>query len=53
MYWLLIHLMGMGQIAAEFAELGKWMTVILLLLGNVIFFLLDKILDKYAKKGRR
>ena len=53
MYWLLIHLMGMGQIAAEFAELGKWMTVILLLFGNVIFFLLDKILDKYAKKGRR
>ena len=53
MYWLLIHLMGMGQIAAEFAELGKWMTVIMLILGNVIFFLLDKILDKYAKKGRR
>jgi len=53
MYGLLIHLMGMGQIAAEFAELGKWMTVIMLILGNVIFFLLDKILDKYGKKGRR
>ena len=53
MYWLLIHLLGMGQVAEEFAELGKWMTVILLVLGNVIFFLLDKVLDKYAKKGRR
>ena len=53
MYWLLIHLLGVGQIASEFAELGKWMTVVLLVMGNVIFFLLDKILDKFAKKGRR
>lgn len=53
MYWLLIHLMGMAWVAAEFSELGTVMTVIMLLLGNVIFFLLDKILDKYAKKGRR
>lgn len=53
MYWLLIYLMGMAQVAAEFSELGTVMTVIMLILGNVIFFLLDKILDKYAKKGRR
>ena len=53
MYGLLIHLLGVGQIASEFEELGKWMTAILLTLGNVTFFLLDKVLDKYAKKGRR
>lgn len=53
MYALLIHLFGMEQIMAEFAELGKWMTVILLVLGNLTFFLLDRVLDKYARKGRR
>ena len=53
MYGLLIHLLGVGQIVAEFEELGKWMTAVLLILGNVTFFLLDKVLDKYAKKGRR
>lgn len=53
MYGLLIHLFGMDQITAEFAELGTVMTAVMLILGNVIFFLLDKILDKYAKRGRR
>jgi hypothetical protein len=53
MYGLLIHLLGVGQIVSEFEELGKWMTALLLILGNVTFFLLDKVLDKYAKKGRR
>jgi hypothetical protein len=53
MYWLLIRLFGMAQIAAEFSELGTVMTAVMLVLGNVIFFLLDKILDKYAKMGRR
>lgn len=53
MYGLLIHLFGMGQVAEEFAELGAAMTAVMLVMGNVIFFLLDRILDKYAKKGRR
>ena len=54
MYQLLIRLFGMAQIAAEFSELGIAMTVISLILGNMIFFMLDRILDKYnAKMGRR
>jgi hypothetical protein len=45
-YWLLMHLLGFDQLAAEFAEMGLAMTAILLLLGNVTFFLLDKLLDR-------
>ena len=53
MYWLLIHLMGMTQLAEEFSEFGKAMTVVMLVFGNAIFFLLDMVLDKYGKMGRR
>ena len=54
MYWLLINLMGMAQIAAEFSELGMVMTGIMLIMGNVIFFLLDRILDNFGRKmGRK
>ena len=45
-YWLMMHLLGFDQLAAEFAEMGLAMTAILLLLGNVTFFLLDKRLDR-------
>ncbi len=54
MYWLLIHIFGMAQISAEFSELGMMMTAVMLVMGNVIFFLLDKILDNFGRKmGRK
>ena len=43
-YWLLMHLFGMDQIASEFAEMGVILTAVMLLLGNVTFVLLDKLL---------
>lgn len=49
MYWLLIHLFGMAQIAAEYQELGTVMTAIMLGLGNVTFFLLDRVLTRFGK----
>ena len=49
MYWLLIHLFGMAEIAGEYQELGTVMTVVLLILGNVTFFLLDRVLVKFSK----
>lgn len=54
MYALLMHLFGMAQLAEEFTEMGTLTLVILLVLGNVTFVLLDKILDKFLrrKKGR-
>lgn len=52
MYWMLIHLFGMGEIAAEYEELGTVMTVILLVLGNVTFFLLDRILGRMGLRRK-
>ena len=46
MYWLLMHLFGMTQILEEFQGMGLAMTAVLLVLGNVTFFLLDKVLSK-------
>ena len=54
MYWLLIHIFGMAAISSEFSELGTVMNVVLLALGNLTFFLLDRILDNFGRKmGRR
>ena len=50
MYWVLIRILGMDQIASDYAELGRVMTVIMLVLGNVTFLLLDKVLAKPLKK---
>jgi len=52
MYWLLINVMGLTQVTEGFGELGTWGAVILLILGNVVFFLLDILLGKrsYGRK---
>ena len=46
MYALLIHILGLNEIAAEYEEAGTVMTVIMLILGNVTFFMLDAILGR-------
>lgn len=52
MYWLLMHLFGMEQITAELEGLGIAMTAVLLVLGNVTFFLLDRLLGTSFRKRR-
>jgi len=52
MYWLLMNLFGMAQIAVEFAELGTVMTIVTLLVGNVTFFLLDLLLGRNFRRRR-
>lgn len=52
LYWLLLRLFGMEQLVSEFQELGAAMTVVLLILGNVTFFLLDKLLGMKPRKRR-
>ena len=49
MYWLLLGLLGMDQIAAEFEEMGQILTAVMLLMGNLIFFLLDFALGRFAR----
>lgn len=50
LYWLLMHLVGLSQVTAEFEELGIAMTAVLLVLGNVTFFLLDRVLEMRFKR---
>ena len=52
LYWCLMHILGMEQIASEFAGMGIAMTVLLLLLGNVTFFLLDRLLEMRPRRKR-
>ncbi len=52
MYWLLMHLFGLDQIAAEFEGLGFAMTAVMLLLGNVTFFMLDRLLSMRLKRRK-
>ena len=49
MYGVLIYLMGMQHIAQEYHQLGKIMTIFMLVGGNVVFFLLDKVLRRFSK----
>lgn len=49
LYWLLMHIFGMEQLAAEFAEMGRIMTAVTLILGNICFFLLDRLLELRKK----
>lgn len=52
MYWLLMGVFGMTQLSAEFEELGTAMTMVMLLLGNLVFILLDRLLDRLPRKKR-
>lgn len=52
MYWLLMNVFGMAQVAAEFQELGTVMTLALLILGNVTFYLLDRILSMKPRRKK-
>ena len=54
LYWLLLAVMGLPELHEEFQELGSVMLVILMLLGNGTFFLLDRVIEKpfFQKLGR-
>lgn len=54
LYGLLLFVLGVPELVQEFRGLGAVMLVVLLLLGNVTFFLLDKLLEKpfFGKLGR-
>lgn len=44
-YALLLQLLGMAELAAEYAQMGNVMLAGMLATGNVIFFLFDKVLQ--------
>lgn len=51
-YWFLMHLLGMAAIAEEFREMGAVLTTAMLLLGNLTFFLLDKLLSRDFRRKK-
>ena len=56
MYYLLINLMGMTQIADDYADMGYILIGVMLALGNLTFILLDIVLSRLkinTKQGRR
>lgn len=50
LYLILIYLFGMQQVVSEFAELGKIGLMITLILGNISFIMLDRLLHLVALK---
>lgn len=44
MYFLMLRLLGMEELAAEYAGMGVALTAVMLVLGNVTFILLDRLL---------
>ena len=48
MYWLLIHVLGMSDLAADFAAYTAVMYVILIVLANITFLLADRLYTKMA-----
>lgn len=54
LYWLLIRILGMAELAQEWQTMSMAFLVLLLVLGNLTFFLLDKVLEKpfFRKLGR-
>ncbi len=52
MYYLLFRLFGMEALNQEFAEMGVGVLAVLLLMGNVTFFLLDRLLGMEKLKKR-
>ena len=53
MYQALMYIFSMQELAGEYAQLGTALTIALLLVGNVCFFLLDRVLTKRPRRKSR
>ena len=53
LYWILLKVIGMEQLLRDFEGMGFAMYAVLLILGNVTFFLLDVILGRRVRKKTR
>ena len=53
LYAALLYLFGMDQLMAEFREMGMIGLIVTLILGNVCFFMLDRVLHILPRKIHR
>lgn len=49
-YWVLIQMLGLDLIAQENEQFGAWGVALLLALGNLTFFLLDRLLSNMTRR---
>lgn len=52
MYWLLMHLFGMDQLTKEFEEMGTLLLIVTLILGNMVFLMVDRMLSRELRIRR-
>ena len=52
MYFVLVNVLGLADVAAEFEELGTVMTTVTLVLGNATLFMLDTLLSALEKRRK-
>ena len=53
LYFILLRLLGLEELAQDYAVMGTWVTVIMLVMGNVTFYLLDQLLSIRFKARKR
>lgn len=53
LYWVLLHVVGVSQLLEEFSGMGIVLTGLLLILGNVTFYLLDHVLSRKLRRKIR
>ena len=53
MYWVMLHLLGLSELSTDGEEFGKIGLVLMLVMGNVIFFLLDIALTRHLRRRRK
>ena len=52
MYFLLLKIFGMAELGEEFTEFGLGMLAVLLFMGNITFFLLDRLLGMRLRRRK-
>ena len=52
LYWLLMHLFGLEQVVRDFEGMGILMVGLLLLMGNLTFFLVDRLLGMKPRRRK-
>jgi hypothetical protein len=52
LYTLLLKVLGMDELAEDYAELGLVFTVLMVAMGNITFFLLDRLLGMRLRRKK-
>ena len=53
LYTLLLKVFGMAQLAQDYAELGSALTAVMMVLANITFFMLDRLLGMRLGRKRQ